>query len=64
MKKSDTTLADDANTENRSTQVGLQDSLGEGLTDDERVSREHEGKGDGARVTLGPADLERLPPKP
>lgn len=32
-----------------------------GLTDDERVSREGESVGDGARVKPGPADLERLP---
>lgn len=37
------------------------EELGAGLTDDQRVSREPESKGDGANVTLGPADLERLP---
>ena len=36
------------------------DDVGEGLTDDDRVSRESDGEGDGARVTLGPADEERL----
>ncbi|WP_172604497.1 hypothetical protein [Pseudomonas fluorescens] len=35
--------------------------IGEGLTDDERVSREEGSAGDGARVTPGPADEERLP---
>ena len=35
--------------------------IGEGLTDDERVSREEGSADDGARVTPGPADEERLP---
>ena len=39
------------------------DDLGAGLTDDERVSRENTPKGDGANVTLGPADVERLAKK-
>lgn len=38
-----------------------EDSIGEALTDDERVRREKPQEGDGARVTPGPADLERLP---
>jgi hypothetical protein len=42
------------------TQTDSEDDIGEGLTDDERVSRESEPKGEG-KVTLGPADLERLP---
>jgi hypothetical protein len=33
-----------------------------GLTDDQRVSREDEAGGDGARVQLGPADLARVKP--
>lgn len=37
------------------------DDIGEGLTDDQRVSREGEATGEGARVTPGPADEERLP---
>jgi hypothetical protein len=36
------------------------DDIGDGLTDDERVSRESEPASE-AKVTLGPADLERLP---
>lgn len=39
-----------------------QGDTGEGLTDDERVSREDQ-TGEGARVKLGPADQERLPKK-
>ncbi|KFE50945.1 hypothetical protein [Pseudomonas syringae] len=35
--------------------------LSEGLTDDERISREDDEGGDGVRVTPGPADKERLP---
>jgi hypothetical protein len=31
-----------------------------GLTDDERVSREGNSEGKGARVTPGPADAERI----
>lgn len=38
----------------------LEEKVGEGLTDDERVSREVGPEGTGARVTLGPADFERL----
>jgi hypothetical protein len=34
---------------------------GAGLTDDERVSREDDNVDEGARVTPGPADKERLP---
>lgn len=37
------------------------DDIGEALTDDERIRREPPTKGDGPRVTPGPADLERLP---
>jgi hypothetical protein len=37
-----------------------QKDVGKGLTDDERVSREDDPKEEGARVELGPADLERL----
>ncbi|MDY7560196.1 hypothetical protein [Pseudomonas sp. AB6] len=37
------------------------DDVGEGLTDDERVSREDDDAEGGARVTPGPADEERLP---
>jgi uncharacterized membrane protein YcaP (DUF421 family) len=40
--------------------------IGQGLTDDERVSREDEGDmnadGEGARVTPGPEDEKRLKP--
>lgn len=32
-----------------------------GLTDDERVSREKDANGVGARVEPGPADAQRLP---
>lgn len=39
----------------------VQKEVGKGLTDDERVSREAESEGEGARVELGPADLDRLP---
>lgn len=38
----------------------LEDEIGEGLTDDERVSREVGSEDTGARVTLGPADYERM----
>lgn len=33
---------------------------GEGLTDDQRVSREDDPDAEGARVTLGPVDEKRL----
>lgn len=36
------------------------DEENSGLTDDQRVSREADDETDGARVTLGPADEERL----
>jgi hypothetical protein len=38
-----------------------QGDRGDGLTDDERVSREEQPQGQGARVTPGPGDAERLP---
>jgi hypothetical protein len=44
-----------------SAQPAKETGLGEGLTDDERVSRASESEGEGANVELGPADLERLP---
>jgi hypothetical protein len=37
----------------------LPETTDEGLTDDERVSREHQVSG-GARVDMGPEDEERL----
>jgi hypothetical protein len=36
------------------------EDVGEGLTDDERVSREDDKECEGARVTPGPADRELL----
>lgn len=38
----------------------LEDDVSEALTDDERVRRETDDSGHGARVTPGPADEERL----
>lgn len=38
-----------------------QDDVGEGLSDDERLSREKPAQQQGARVKPGPADEARLP---
>jgi hypothetical protein len=44
----------------RSKELLPDDNVSEGLTDDQRVSREGDSDEKGARVTPGPADEERL----
>lgn len=52
------TIPDDQ-LEDETNPFGEGDDLDEGLTDDERISRD--GDSGGATVEPGPADLERLP---
>lgn len=61
MNKRHATNVRPSSTENRQHEIPkANDALNAGLTDDERVSREDETFEDGARVTPGPADLERV----
>lgn len=46
-----------------SSNVLSQNSTDAGLTDDERSRREHDASEEGSRVTLGPADADRLSKK-
>ena len=52
--------AEDQSSERKPQEIPSDDPSTAGLTDDERVSREGESEGEGARVKLGPADLERV----
>ncbi|MGI4840272.1 MAG: hypothetical protein ACRYF9_21935 [Janthinobacterium lividum] len=52
----------DLNSE-KSDKAILEDDIGQGLTDDERLEREDRTDGEGSRVQPGPADLERLTEK-
>lgn len=58
MGKRQTTEVDQASS-NDSDIPDISERSDSGLTDDQRVSRE-ESSGDGVRVKLGPADLERI----